>query len=782
MERLIDICDELKQNFVDFSYETNSQRAFPDARDGLKPGQRACLWEMYERKYFSNKPHVKSAKISGGVIANWWPHGNVAIYDTFTRMSQSWINNIPEVDFHGNNGNIVIGSAAASERYTEARLSKATEEGLFNGIKKKVVPMIPNFSEDDEWPEVLPAIMPRLLLNGSQGIGMTIANHWLNYNLQEVADNIINYIKTGEIDYEMAPDFPTGGIIVNKNDLSKINKTGKGKAIVRAKAEIKGNKILITELPYQVYVEELIEKIKKSIDKGDLKTIKDIYNKTDKKRLLIEIDCEANTAPSTLQKLFALTDLQKNYNANQYALVSKTPKLLTLKDYFDIYIEHNLNCIANEYEFDLLKAEKRKEIVEGLIKALEDIENIINLIKQSKSAADAKENLIKKYNFSEPQAKAIVDMKLGRLANLEQIALQDELKELIQTCEDCEIMLTEDSKQKEALIDRLTKFTKKYGTPRKTEVTNMSLPSDKEIATVVPEDCVVVVSQSGLIKRVPKTTFKKQRRNGKGVQNKDGAILTSISTNTVDTLMIFTNKGKMYRLLVDAVPTGTNRTKGVDIATLVALEGDEKLIAVTSLHRKSDAEYVVFATKKGYIKKTLLSEYLKTKKKTGIVAIKLEEDDSIATVTFLNQEEVLLLTYQGMCIRFKTDNINAIGRNSRGVKGIKLNAEDYVITMLPIKHLTDKIGVFTVKGYGKMVELENISCQGRGGKGVMINRKDSAAGYLVGGLMLNKDDTILLTGTPNNICISAEELPTSNRTSLGNILIKDSKINSVIKI
>lgn len=782
MERIIDVCDELRQNFVDFSYETNSQRAFPDARDGLKPGQRACLWEMYERKYFSNKPHVKSAKISGGVIANWWPHGNVAIYDTFTRMSQSWINNIPEVDFHGNNGNIVIGSAAASERYTEARLSKATEEGLFNGIKKKVVPMIPNFSEDDEWPEVLPAIMPRLLLNGSQGIGMTIANHWLNYNLQEVADNIINYIKTGEIDYEMAPDFPTGGIIVNKNDLSKINKTGKGKAIVRAKAEIKGNKILITELPYQVYVEELIEKIKKSIDKGDLKTIKDIYNKTDKKRLLIEIDCETNTAPSTLQKLFALTDLQKNYNANQYALVSKTPKLLTLKDYFDIYIEHNLNCIANEYEFDLLKAEKRKEIVEGLIKALEDIENIINLIKQSKSAADAKENLIKKYNFSEPQAKAIVDMKLGRLANLEQIALQDELKELIQTCEDCEIMLTEDSKQKEALIDRLTKFTKKYGTPRKTEVTNMSLPSDKEIATVVPEDCVVVVSQSGLIKRVPKTTFKKQRRNGKGVQNKDGAILTSISTNTVDTLMIFTNKGKMYRLLVDAVPTGTNRTKGVDIATLVALEGDEKLIAVTSLHRKSDAEYVVFATKKGYIKKTLLSEYLKTKKKTGIVAIKLEEDDSIATVTFLNQEEVLLLTYQGMCIRFKTDNINAIGRNSRGVKGIKLNDEDYVITMLPIKHLTDKIGVFTVKGYGKMVELENISCQGRSGKGVMINRKDSAAGYLVGGLMLNKDDTILLTGTPNNICISAEELPTSNRTSLGNILIKDSKINSVVKI
>lgn len=782
MERLIDVCDELRQNFVDFSYETNSQRAFPDARDGLKPGQRACLWEMYDKKYSSNKPHVKSAKISGGVIANWWPHSNVAIYDTFTRMSQKWINNLPEVDFHGNNGNIVIGPAAASERYTEARLSKATEDGLFYGIKKNNVSMILNFSEDAEWPEVLPAIMPRLLLNGSQGIGMTIANHWLNYNLQEVADNIVNYIKTGEIDYEMAPDFPTGGIIINKNDLSKINKTGKGKAIVRAKAEIEGNKIFITELPYQVYVEELIEKIKKSIDKGDLKTIKDIYNKTDKKRLLIEIDCDAGSAASTLQKLYALTDLQKNYNANQYALVSKTPKLLTLKDYFDIYIEHNLECIANEYEFDLLKAEKRKEIVEGLIKALEDIENIIELIKQSKSAADAKENLIKKYNFSEPQARAIVEMKLGRLANLEQIALQDELKQLIKTCEDCEIMLTEEEKQKEKLIERLTSFANKYGTPRKTEVTNMSLPSDAEIATVIPEDCVIVVSQSGLIKRVSKTSFKKQRRNGKGVKNKDGAIFTTISTNTVDTLMVFTNKGKMFRLLVDAVPTGTNRTKGVDIGTLVSFETDEKMIAITSLHRKTEAKYVVFATKKGYIKKTLLSEYLKTKKKSGIAAIKLEEDDSIATVTFLNEEEVILLTRQGMCIRFKTDNINPIGRNTKGVRGIKLNDNDYIVTMLPIKHLTDKIGVFTLNGYGKMVELDNISCQGRGGKGVMINRKDRAAGPLVGGLMLNKDDTILLTGDPNNICISANDLSTTSRMSLGVILIKNSKINSVVKI
>ena len=279
----IDICKELHQNFIDFAVEANTQRAFPDARDGLKPGQRACLWEMYSKGYLSNKPHVKSAKISGGVIASWWPHGNVAIYETFARMSQPWINNIPEVDWHGANGSIVMGSRPASERYTEARLSKATEIGMLESIKKNTVPMIQNFSEDDEWPEVLPAIFPRLLVNGSQGIGVTIANNWLSMNLEEVASAIIKYINEGCIDYEgLAPDFPTGGIIINKDELSDIYKTGRGKAIVRGKVEIKGNKIFITELPYQVYIEDYINSVKDLIKADEKFGIKEIINKTDK--------------------------------------------------------------------------------------------------------------------------------------------------------------------------------------------------------------------------------------------------------------------------------------------------------------------------------------------------------------------------------------------------------------------------------------------------------------------------------------------------------------------
>ena len=432
---IIEICQELHQNAIDFAYEANSQRAFADARDGLKPGQRACLWEMYIKGYSSSKPHVKSAKIDGGVAATWWPHGTTAIYETFARMSQSWINNIPEVDWHGANGNQIIGSSPAADRYTEARLSTAAEEGMLYGLKKNNVPMILNFSEDEEWPEVLPAIFPRLLINGCQGIGYTVANVWLPHCLKEIVDIINNYIQSGEINYEnIYPDFPSGGVIINKNDLANIYKTGKGTVILRGRAEIDNNSIFITELPYQTYVEPLLDEIKELILKEEITGIKDIYNKSDKKRLLVEIECDGNPR-IVLNQLYKLTSLQKSFSANQYALVSKTPKLLNLKQYLDIYINHNLECIQKEYEFDLKKAQARQEIVEGLVKALEDIDNIIELIKKSDNSINAKNALIEKYQFTENQAKAILDMKLSRLAKLEKVELNEELKGLTSNIE-----------------------------------------------------------------------------------------------------------------------------------------------------------------------------------------------------------------------------------------------------------------------------------------------------------------------------------------------------------
>lgn len=770
----IDICKELHQNFIDFAYEANSQRAFPDARDGLKPGQRACLWEMFTKGYLSNKPHVKSAKISGGVIASWWPHGDTAIYETFARMSQNWINNIPEVDWHGANGNIVIGNAPASSRYTEAKLAKATEEGMFCGIKKNNVPMILNFSEDEEWPEVLPAIMPRLLINGSQGIGVTIANVWLPMNLIEISNSIKDYIKTGVINNNSVyPDFPSGGIIINKDDLHLINETGKGKVILRAKTEIKNNSIFITELPYQVFVEPLLDEIKKLVSDGELEEIKEIYNKTDKKKLLIEIECK-NNPEGVLKKLFNSTNLQKNYNANQFALVGKTPSLLNLKGYYDIYISHNTKCISKEYIYDLKKAEARNEIVNGLLKALEDIDNIIKLIKASKSAADAKENLINKYKFSEAQAKAIVDMKLGKIANLEKIELENEKKELEKTIEDCKDILSNNDKILNILIERLESFTKKYGSKRKTELTQINISKeDKEIVNVVPEDVVVMVTQSGEIKRIPKKSFRAQRRNGKGIKSINDIILTSISTNTIDNVLIFTNSGKMYKILVDNIPVGTNVSKGESIYNLINIPTEEKIIAATSINRDIDKKYAVFITKQGLFKKTLLEEYKNIKKATGIQAIKLKDNDSIAKVFFMNEENFMIFTKDGIAIKFDTKDIKPIGRVTSGVKAIKLNDDDYVVSGFPITNEKANIAIIGINGYGKKCSLEDFNCQGKGGKGVKTNFT------IAGAELIEEGNEILLIGSPNSICISEKELPLQGRANLG-VKIAKNNINNIL--
>ena len=776
----IDICKELHQNFIDFAYEANSQRAFPDARDGLKPGQRACLWEFYTKGYTSSKAHVKCAKIAGGVISDWWPHGDQAIYDTFVRMSQPWINNIPEVDFHGANGNQIISGDAASQRYTEARLAKVIEEGMFQGIKKNNVPMIPNFSEDKEWPEVLPAILPRLLINGSQGIGVTVANHWSLFNLGEIIPMIEKYITTGELDYSnLMPDFPTGGILINKKDIHTIHETGKGKIIVRAKTEINGNSILITELPYQVYVEPLIDKIKTLIESEQIKGIDEIYNKCDKKHLLIEIQCIDNPS-AILNKLFSLTDLQKSFSPNQYALVSKTPKLLTLKDYLDIYIAHNEQCIQKEYKFDYQKAQQRKEIVSGLLRALEDIDNIIDLIKKSDSSADAKNNLVIRYAFSEPQAKAIVSMRLGTLARLEAVELNQERAELDQTIQNCIKIMQSQEEQSKIFLTRLLELGKKYAKPRKTQITQIDLSSkeDKEIEYVEPEKCVVVLTESGGVKRIPATSFKTQKRNGKGVKTQDDITNAIIRTNTIDHLMVFTNKGKMYRLLVDNIPAGTNTSKAISIKTLIEMENGEEPTLIYSIYRDTNAKFVIFATKRGVLKKTPLDEYTGLKKKNGMIAIKLREGDELASVSLASDEDILMITKNGQVIRVANSDVGSSSRATIGMKGINIPEDDEVIAMLPIRDETDSLALFSVSGLGKKIPLNEITRQGRGGKGIRYYKdNDLAAACLVA-----DTDHVLIVGLTNSICIDAESIPIiQTKTAAGNILIKN-RIKTVSKV
>lgn len=778
MSTSIDVCQELHFNALEFANEANNQRAFPDARDGLKPGQRACLWEMYVKSYTPQKPHVKSAKISGGVAASFWPHGTSAIYETFARMSQPWINNIPEVDFHGSNGSIVIGPTPAADRYTEARLSKATFAGMMQTLKKNVVPMQLNFSEDEEWPEVLPAIFPRLFVNGSQGIGYTIANVWLPGNLNEFTNVVENYLTTSELDYSnLYPDFPSGGVIINKNEISKIWETGKGKAVLRGKVEIKDNKILITELPYQVYVEPFIDEIKDLINKEEINDIDEIINKSNQKQLLIEIVC-GNSPAKVLTQLYNSTSLQKNFNANQFALVGKTPKLLTLKDYIDIYIKHNITCIKKEYENELNQAKARMEIVDGLIKALEDIDNVIEIIKKSESSSAAKDNLIKKYFLTEAQAKGIISMRLGTLAKLEKLELEQEKKELVKKIEDAKEFLVNQNRQNNEFLDRLKDFTNKFGYTRRTQLTNIDLSNKAEriIEEIPPEECVVVVSNSGNVKRIPSKNLKTQKRGGVGVKNNDDIIAFSMKTNTRDMLMVFTNKGKMYRILVDSIPSGTTATKGTPISSLIKFENNEIPIAYSCLYNGSTAKYVFFATKNGTIKKVELAEFLNIKKNTGVQAITLREGDSLAATTFIEDETLILVSKKGKIIKFNSNTFTSTGRKAIGIKGITLDEDDEVIACLPIKHNTDYLAIVSKNGDGRKLELSSLPIQSRGGKGTQISEN------IAGIALVDDSDSLLIIGNKSSICVKASELPVlKGKKAEGNSLIKNNKVVSISK-
>lgn len=609
--------------------------------------------------------------------------------------------------------------------------------------------------------------------------GSTIANVWLPNTLTETAKVLEKYIDTKEIDYTMIyPSFPTGGIIINKDDIHTIYETGKGKVILRGRVEIKDNKILITELPYQVYAQPYVEKITDMAIKDELTGISAVYNKSGKNKLLIEVECE-NSPNSVLQQLYAKTDLQKNYNANQWALVGKTPKLLTLKDYCEIYVKHNTECICREAQFDLEKAGDRVHILNGLLKALEDIDNIITLIKKSESGAAAKEKLIRKYQFSEAQAKAILAMRLSSLASLEKIELQNEKAELDKKMDELNALLANEDLQKTEIKNRLNALVKKYGDKRKTELTQIDIkPEEKEIETVTPVDCVVLMTKTGNIKRIAKSTFKIQKRNGKGVKNPDDTLLGAISTNTIDNLMLFTNKGKMYKLLVDNIPEGTNTSKGMHINNLLNLEPQEEIIAINSFERGSSAKYVIFITKNGQFKKTSIEEYKSVKKTTGIIAIKLNEGDTIANVVFANEEEFIIVTEEGMSIRFETKDIAPIGRNAAGVRSIKLREKDKILTGFPIGAETKYIAIITENGLGKRVLLDDFPTQGRAGKGVYVCKDIKVKGAEP----VDEKTDLLIVGKPNNICISAKDLPILSRIGIGNIVIKDSKIQRVVRI
>ena len=776
-----DIIQELHTNFIEYAVAVNTDRAIPDARDGLKPVAKRILYGAYITGRVNSKPHVKSARIVGDVMGTWHPHGDSSIYGAMVRLSQNWVLRYPLIDWHGNNGNI-IGDGTAHMLYTEAKLAKISEDGLLTGLKKKNVDFIPNYDETEEEPVALPAIFPNLLCNPNSGIGVAMACNWAPHNLKEVADAIHAYA-AGEEPMLPGPDFPTGGIIINKKDIPGIMKTGRGSVKIRSKYIVEKNTLVFYEIPYGTTIENLIAEIGEVCNSKEVEGVTDIRDESNKKGLRLIVECDKNINPHTIaNKLFAKTNLQSSFAYNQVALINKTPTEMNLKDCIKIYMEHNVNCLIKETRFDLQKAKDRLHIVNGLLAALEDIDNIIALIKTSDSSAAAKVNLMKKYEFTEAQAKAILAMRLSSLAKLEAVELNKEKEGLTSDIESFNNILANQELQKEIVLNRLDILVTKYGDARKTELQQIEIPKEeKEIVEVIPEDVVIIVSQNGEIKRIPRISFKTQRRNGKGVKTLENSVLASISTNTIDTLMIFTSKGKMYRLLVDKVPVGTNSSVGVSLHTLLKMDSDEAVVAATSLYRKTNAEYVVFFTKNGLIKKTPLKEYIETKKTTGIQAIKFKDGDELVGVTFLKDENVIVLTKKGYSIFFDTINITPTGRVTSGVKAIKL-VDDEVILGLPIKNVNESLAIFTERGMGKKTSLKDFPYQARGGRGVIAYKVSPISGNIIGGAIVDDNDEILLLGKPSSICISSKDIPQLGRTGLGNIMIKNSTLTKVVKL
>ena len=715
-------------------------------------------------------------------MAAYHPHGDSSIYGAMVRLSQNWVLRYPLIDFHGSNGNIA-GDGPAAARYTEARLSKIAEDGLLAGLKKKNVDFIDNYDETLDEPVTLPAIFPNLLCNPNSGIGVAMACNWLPHNLNEVAAAIYDYMD-GKEPMIPGPDFPTGGIVINSKDIPMIIKTGHGSVKVRGKYKIEKSNIVFYEIPYGTTIEGLLSEIGKVCDEKEIEGISEIRDESNKKGIRIVIECEKNVLPEAIvNKLYSKTNLQTSVSYNQVALIDKTPTQLGLKDCCKIYVDHNIDCLIKEMNFDLDKAKARLHIVEGLLIALEDIDNVIALIKKSADSGAAKVSLMEKYKLDETQAKSILAMRLSSLAHMEKVELENEKKELVDKIADIEDVISNKARQLSMIKDRLSAIVKKYGDARRTELTHIELkPEEKEIAEVIPEDVVVVATTTGTIKKVPKASFKVQRRGGKGVKAKGDPVLDIIKTNTVDTLMFFTDKGKMYRTIVDNVPTGTNATKGTLISDIIKIADDEKVIAVTSLHRTSMPKYAIFITKNGLFKKTYLEEYMKTKRNAGIAAMTVREGDSVVDIIFMDEEDMVIITKDGMSIRFTTSDINSVGRIAQGVKAIKLNDGDEVIAALPVHKETDSVAVFSENGVGKKTSLKEYPVQGRGGKGTITYKPNASSGHLVSAKMISDEDNLLIIGNYSSICISAKEIPEIGKTGVGNILLKNNRITSVEKI
>jgi len=781
----VELQDEMKKSYIDYAMSVIASRALPDVRDGLKPVQRRILYSMSELNVTPDKPYRKSARIVGDTMGKYHPHGDSSIYEAMVRMAQPFSTREMLVDGHGNFGS-VDGDSAAAMRYTEARLSKISMEMLAD-INKDTVDFGPNFDESLKQPLVLPARFPNLLVNGISGIAVGMATNIPPHNLAEVIDGVVKIIDNSiiedretEIDELISiikgPDFPTYGKILGRSGINQAYRTGKGAVKVRAATDIEpmpGNRqrIIVTELPYQVNKARLIEKIADLVKEKRIEGISDLRDESDRRgmRVVIELKRDAN-ANVVLNKLYKHTQLQDSFGMNMLSLVNNEPKILNLKQMLDYYLDHQKDVVTRRTKYELKKAEDRAHILEGLLKALDHIDEVIKIIRGSKSTPEAKINLMERFSFSEVQSQAIVDMRLRALTGLEREKLEKEYQELQELIKELKAILADVKRLQEVIREELLVIKAKYASPRRTEITYDDGEIDIE-DLIKEETMAITMTHLGYIKRMPMTTYQSQNRGGKGKKGaairEDDFVKQIFLTSTHHYILFFTNQGKVYRLKAYEIPESSRTARGVAIVNLLQLDANENITAVIPLQEYSDDKYLIMATKGGMIKKSSIMEYLNIRV-SGLQAINLREDDTLIEVKLTdNKQEILLGTKFGQCIRFNESDVRIIGRTSIGVRGINLNPSDEVIGMQLVSQGTD-ILVVSERGLGKRTKMKEFTAQNRGGKGVKFYKITSKTGNVVGMKAVDEEnEMILITNEGVVICIRVHDISTFGRITSG---------------
>ncbi len=791
----IDISDEMQKSYIDYAMSVIVSRALPDVRDGLKPVHRRILYAMDELGLAPEKAHRKSARIVGDTMGKYHPHGDSSIYNAMVRLAQDFSTRYMLVNGHGNFGSI-DGDGAAAMRYTEAKLTKLSVE-MLRDIDKETVDFTPNFDETLKEPSVLPSKYPNLLVNGSSGIAVGMATSIPPHNLEEVIDAAVKIIDDPDTDQEdiinivKGPDFPTGAIIMGKESIREAYRSGRGKVTVRSKVEIvdigKGKSaIIVNEIPYQVNKSKMIEGIADLVRNKKIEGITDLRDESDRTgiRVVIELKKDVN-ANVVLNKLYKHSQLQTTFSINMIALVNGQPKVLNLHQMLSHYLEHQKDVVTRRTQYDLKKAEARAHILEGLKIALDNIDAIISLIRGSKTVAEAKEGLMKNFNLSEIQSQAILDMRLQKLTGLERDKIDAEYEELIKTITRLREILANERLLMNIIKEELEEIKEKYSDERRTKITVKEDEIDIE-DLIDEEDVFITLTHLGYIKRVPATTYSSQRRGGKGVSGlstRDEDFVENIFiTSTHNYILFFTNFGKVHRLKAYEIPEAKRQAKGTNIVNLLYLEPREKITAIIPIKEFSENGYLVMATKNGMIKKSELPQF-NTSRKAGLIALSLKEEDELISVKLTDgKKELILVTVDGMSIRFNENDVRNMGRTARGVKAISLNKDDYVVEMGLVDEGTDLL-VVSENGYGKRTSLNEYRIQSRGGKGIKTYSISKKTGKLVGSKIVNDNDEIMIINTSGTVIrLEVNGISRFGRSTRGVTLMRIKDNDSVASI